>query len=798
MEAKRKPSPQGASSLPIMSTGESPAKGEDSSLPSAAVPPPVAVAMDCDSPSKNGANRDIEIQKGEDAAMPKADGDPILPPMTNTGNSRVVDPTGALLASFIQKTAPSSTEIAHRAIDEIVAGALSAVQDLPTELDPTNHHHQNSNNNIPSEPGAYAMAPIAGDNGTPTTNMNAARPNLSQEAAVPEDTDTTSPLHDAESGLAVAKPVRFHEMSEDFLPHAEELEESERQTSTDENSNRKKLQIVGGVFLLAVLVAMIGVVAMASQQSSRFDIATGNESEELIPSTETPSTAPTMVADAWAGLPESTILALEDPMTPQSRAYEWIMNDPNRSSYPDWKVLQRFALAAIYYSTGGEEWNLQKDWLSYTVDECSWYFRSLVGGVEDFFLFEETAEMTSEVEHVHSACSDDGQYLHLVFTENNMYGTLPPELSMLDSLKILEVGANENLYGSVPSEIGLMTSLKRFYTDRNQHTGQIPTELGRLSQLEELDLSNNLFTGFIPSEIGNMEALSFLNLRYCYDMTGTLPTELYKLTNMVTFQVQHLEKLIGGELLPAIGLMTNLEYFNVHHVPFKSSIPTEIGLLSSLRRLNLWKCSITGTLPSELFQLTNMWRLDIDDNEITGTIPTEFGLFTDLTMAWMNGNSFSGTLPASILDSWGQLSFLKIHNNNLDGSLPSELGQLTSLKLLWLSHNQFFGTIPSQLGLLNNVTELFLHGTNISGTIPETLTKMDGLEMLTVSNTSLTGSIPNGLCDRIWDMTHTCNVYFGGMWIFCEDVERANFTCSSTSLCGCDACGPCNTSTIGS
>ncbi|CAB9502854.1 Leucine Rich Repeat [Seminavis robusta] len=732
----------------------------------------------------NALSKEIQIQQG--ATLPSGKDASVMTNETTAGDEG--HPSSPF--AFITPNRPDQSEssktkgVSNPAIDEFLASALIDMEEMPTQPGST----ATSNQRNPSKPGAYAIAPTGGSSSHET-----------QEAVNPSP-DTVVSLNDAESGLAVANPVSFHEMSQDFLPPAKELKERETNLPTTEHGTN--LPVLLGCVLMLFATIVVGVVmGIATQENSGVPYPqAGSEPKELFPLSEYPSGAPTTLADAWAGLPESTILALEDPMTPQSRAYEWIMNDPNRTSYPDWKVLQRFALAVFYYSTGGEEWNLQKDWLSYTVDECSWYCRGLAGGVEHFFLHEGIAELASEQELVDSACNDDEKYSNLVFTENNMYGTLPPELSLLsDSLLYLEVGANENIYGLIPSEIGLMTSLKRFYTDRNQHTGQIPTEIGQLCQLEELDLGSNLFTGFIPSEIGNMEALSFLSLRYNSDMTGTLPTELYGLTNMVTFQVQKLEKLIGGNILPEIGRMTKLDYFNVHHITFNSSLPTEIGLLSnSLRRLNVWNCSITGTLPSELFQLTNMWRIDIDDNEITGTIPTEFGRFTNLTMAWMNGNSFSGTLPASIFDSWGQLSYLKIHNNNLEGPLPSELGQLTNLRLLWLSHNQFFGTIPSQLGLLNNVTELFLHDTNLVGTIPESLTDMAELEMLTVSNTSLTGSIPNPLCDQIWDMTHTCNVYFGGMWTLCYDVERVNFTCSSSNLCGCDVCGACNSSTIGS
>ncbi|CAB9505742.1 LRR receptor-like serine threonine-protein kinase [Seminavis robusta] len=600
----------------------------------------------------------------------------------------------------------------------------------------------------------------------------------------------TIPNSSVVESIAEARPVTDEE--EAIVGTAQEVTEQAPTTSHAKLQTRKTIcHIAVGATCLLALIVLLGLVFGINNNKGE-PAPTMDESPTI---SAAPTAAPTILADTWEGLLDTTRNAiLDNPHSPQALAYQWVLNDPNRTVYPEWKILQRFAMATFYYSTGGQNWNLQDDWLSYHVDECSWYFRKLVGGAENFFLFEgNTEEVAAELQFRDTVCDANGRYLHLVFTENNMDGSIPPEIYLLrDSLLYLEVGSNENLRGMIPSEIGLLTKLRKFYADRNLHTGQIPTEIGQLTLLQELEIGHNTFTGSIPSEIGNMQALSILSLRWCKEIAGTLPTELYRLTNMVTFHVHGLNSLQSGKLLPEIGQMTKLEKFWVYDIPFHSSIPTEIGLLSDMNRLNLWNCSITGSLPSELFRLTHMKRLDIDDNSLTGTIPTEFGLFPSLTMAWMNGNSFTGTLPSSIFENWGQLSYLKLHNNNLEGPLPSQLGLLTSLNLLWLAHNEFSGSIPSELGLLNNVTELFLHDTGLTGSIPESFKEMAGLEALTVSNTSLTGSIPNGLCENIWDMTYTCNEYFGGLYSFCEDMKRVNFTCSSTDLCGCDACGACN------
>ncbi|CAB9507488.1 LRR receptor-like serine threonine-protein kinase [Seminavis robusta] len=622
----------------------------------------------------------------------------------------------------------------------------------------------------------------------------ACHPYPKNHAVQPEDSpinndDEVSPAS-MDRGLAVANPVE-EALPHHLLPQAQNVD-AEQETARTRVQRTKQIKtylLLAAILLIAIIMILVAVLVPENNQDLEEPTLSGVES----PKTEPPTTSPTILSIAWDGLPMSTLNALKDPSSPQARAYDWLLNDPNGTAYPQWRIQQRFALAVFYFSTGGEDWILQEDWLSYDVDECSWYVRKLVGGEEDFFLFEGNTEVTAELQYLDSVCDDDGQYLHLVFTENNMEGTLPPEISLLsNSLVNLEVGSNENLYGVIPSEIGLLTNLLRFYADRSLHSGQIPTEIGKLSLLQELELGHNPLTGSIPSEIGNMGALSFLSLVYCVGLSGAFPTEIYRLTNMVTLRAQALKGLTGGDLLPEIGQMTKLKEFLTAYVPFNGSIPTEIGMLSNLSKLNLYECHITGSLPTELFLLTNMVRLDLDVNEMTGTLPTDFGLLSNLSMFVMHGNSFTGTLPASIFESWGQLTFLTMNHNNLEGPLPTELGLLTSMEKMWLNHNRFSGSIPSELGLLSKVTDLRLGDTNLTGSIPEALSDLDGLELLTVSNTSLTGSIPGSLCDRLWDMIYTCNTYYG-LYTFCYDVEKVNFTCSSTNLCGCDACEMCNT-----
>jgi len=66
-------------------------------------------------------------------------------------------------------------------------------------------------------------------------------------------------------------------------------------------------------------------------------------------------------ADLRAKLPASSF----DPGTPQNNALLWLIsNSSSLESYGEEKQAQRFALATLYYSTNGDNWNDSKHWLT--------------------------------------------------------------------------------------------------------------------------------------------------------------------------------------------------------------------------------------------------------------------------------------------------------------------------------------------------------------------------------------------------------------------------------------------------
>ena len=141
---------------------------------------------------------------------------------------------------------------------------------------------------------------------------------------------------------------------------------------------------------------------------------------------------------------------LEDALggvnTPQYSSLEWLANNADYESYSDDQLIQRFALATLYFSTAGGRWRKNDLWLSDT-DECAWYSGSSS-----------------------ATCDPNGSFIRLHLNLNNVGGTLPSDIALLSNLIEIDFSTS-----------GSQASL----------SGAIPTELGKLQKLTSLNLRGN-------------------------------------------------------------------------------------------------------------------------------------------------------------------------------------------------------------------------------------------------------------------------------------------------------------------
>jgi Leucine-rich repeat (LRR) protein len=281
------------------------------------------------------------------------------------------------------------------------------------------------------------------------------------------------------------------------------------------------------------------------------------------------------------------------------------------------------ALVALYNATNGTNWSDKTNWLS-SKPINTWY------GV---FI-------------------KDNRVAALSFYNNNLNGTIPPQIGNLTKLENIYFRGN-NLSGAIPPQIGNLANLIILDLDDNKLTGTIPPEIGNLTNLETLWLYFNQLSGVIPPEIGNLTKLKYLILQ-TNQISGTIPKQ--------------------------IGNLSNLEELNFGYNKLEGIIPKELGNLAMLKILSLFDNKLSGELPSELGQLGNLGILNLVNNSLSGSLPSTLSNLSKLTRLNLYNNKFTGLADLSGLT----LSSISVQNNLLDFSA------LASARIDWTKIQYYF------------------------------------------------------------------------------------------------------------
>ncbi|CAB9498165.1 Leucine Rich Repeat [Seminavis robusta] len=557
-------------------------------------------------------------------------------------------------------------------------------------------------------PGAFHV------NGASSTTGTTSRPQPGGET-LPATIETASAnavvdsiTNNDNNDLAVANLV----VEEDLQPAFPEDLDAAARMRQESNNNIKKYGCLGAIFLIVILIIVVVVVVVVSVR--------GNEPMDSalmpsLPPTSPPTPAPTTLQGSWlALLPDESVHAItDDPESPQSKAWQWLLQDYDLLPYYNHaRVVQKFALATLYYATEGSNWAIQTNWLNRSVHECNWY------NSPDYALMNTLSKLYPgylsgffpSTEQLPKPCDDHGLYQHLWLDQNNLAGFLPTEIYLLSTLKTLSLGYNQ-IGGTISSHIGQLRSLEGLHITTLQDAGNIPSEIGLLTTLRHIGLRDN-------------------------NHQGRIPTELWLLTNL-----NHL----------LMGLNPDLQ----------GSIPVEVGNLSNLTWLGLGGGSLTGTIPTELGQISSLALLTMRDNHLTGTVPSELGLLTGLAITLnLRSNQLSGTIPSE-LGLFSGLAELELRDNHFTGQIPSEFGQLKSMGHLTFAGNDLSGTLPEELGALQQSLHTLRMEDNpqLSGTIP--------IGICSFNNSCISNAIDT--CEGPFGLSFDCSGLLCGCGCICDE-----------------------------
>lgn len=211
---------------------------------------------------------------------------------------------------------------------------------------------------------------------------------------------------------------------------------------------------------------------------------------------------------------------------------------------------ERAVLDEFYISTGGNNWIDHTDWDS-GVSECLW------NGI---------------------TCNQDMDHIQEIrLPDNNLSGSIPPEIDNLSGLQWLDLSGNTPLAGSTIPSMSNLLDLRHLNLRDCGLIGSIP-DLSTSSFLNFLNLEDNSLgdpnvDNDIPNTLGSLDLLRSLLLSN-NNLTGTIPPDLESLDALLTLDLS--QNRLEGE------------------------IPSELGGLDSLQYLYLYGNKLDGPIPGNL------------------------------------------------------------------------------------------------------------------------------------------------------------------------------------------------------
>uniref|UniRef100_A0A2N9EP42 Leucine-rich repeat-containing N-terminal plant-type domain-containing protein n=1 Tax=Fagus sylvatica TaxID=28930 RepID=A0A2N9EP42_FAGSY len=366
-------------------------------------------------------------------------------------------------------------------------------------------------------------------------------------------------------------------------------------------------------------------------------------------------------------------------------------------------------------------------------------------------------KMTSHVIGIDLSCS-------------GLQGPIHPNSTIfsLRHLQKLNLGHNNFNYSTIPSKFGWFANMTHLNLTYSSIAGEVPSQISHLSKLVSLDLSwnsnmriempslkrliqnlthlNELFLDWVemplvsPASFKNLSSsLTSLSLQYC-GLKGRFPDNIFHLPNLQLLDVRYNYNLTGS--LPNYNWSSPLKSLRLSKTEFPINLPNLISNLKSLKELYLRGCNFIGSYPTLLPNLTQITSLDLSQNNFGGQIPWSLLNFERLTYLDLSYNNFIGQLPdpSSNKSSNCQLESLDLRYNSLNGTLPSWVYTIPSLRYLNLDYNQLTGYIGEFQH--NALVVLGLSNNKLHGPLPMSISKLVRLRGLYISFNNLSGHFP--------------------------------------------------------
>ncbi|KAJ9169692.1 hypothetical protein P3X46_017854 [Hevea brasiliensis] len=368
-------------------------------------------------------------------------------------------------------------------------------------------------------------------------------------------------------------------------------------------------------------------------------------------------------------------------------------------------------------------------------------------------------------------CDASNRVVEIMLSNENLYGTLPSELSTLSHLQILYLQQN-HLSGPLPSLANLsllqelrlednsfsfipqgffqgLTSLTDFRISQNTNLDPwtIPVHIAESGSLIIFEATQANIEGTIPDMFASLPGLQNLDLAY-NNLTGTLPASFAN-SAIQNLRLNYQQMGLSGTI-DVLSSMTQLNQVWLMGNQFTGSIP-DFSKCEFLFDLQLRENKFTGIVPASLITLPRLLNVSLSNNKLQGPVP-EFPSNISLDI---DANNFCVATPGvpcnpqvkTMLEIAGAVEYQEILSDSWRGNDPcSNWAFVTcdeqNISTINFGKQHFSGTISPAFVNLTALTNLYLNDNNLTGSIPDSLTKLTQLKVLDVSNNNLYGKIP--------------------------------------------------------
>jgi hypothetical protein len=277
-----------------------------------------------------------------------------------------------------------------------------------------------------------------------------------------------------------------------------------------DGSKRRQTMVYGGVALclLVIISIVLGVgfgTGVFKNDSSSKSSVPAPAPDSTVPrpttgNTETPTDPQSIRVREYMETVVSNAAVFDDSSSPEAKALLWLQTeDPLSLDSEDFashlRLQQRYALMTLWFSSEFE-WFDQTNWKD--ANECEWF------GV--------TCQMIVPAGRSRNLQESQFVVTRLSLEANNLQGSIPRDLSLLEFLLRLNLSANK-LTGSLHHEMGELEFLEELYLNNNEMSGNLENlDLSLMENLDTLDLSFNQFSGELPDTFWELVSLERLVL----------------------------------------------------------------------------------------------------------------------------------------------------------------------------------------------------------------------------------------------------------------------------------------------